>query len=265
MKVERHYTRFLEDKKRFENDAQDQITNLESDLYDRWIRNELRTLGTNVNSSFNRICKLLLFCPDEGSKLVSDLLFHWKIMAQNYYALAYSIGEEIELKFKGTRIKSVGKRQALYTSYPSWSKAFFVFTFLRNRVGQSIMLSVKMEHFQYSEVEDFKLNLIIVEIFQALTKKGEGLDFLFTEARKWSRPEMQKSEIRNTYVQHILVPFIDCLEVLLLKDEEMFNERLHRALLKHKEFYGSEDLCDDYDGDIGNTLKLGYDFLSDEL
>lgn len=26
-----------------------------------------------------------------------------------------------------------------------------------------------------------------------------------------------------------------------------------------------DGLCDDYDGDIGNTLKLGYDFLSDEL
>lgn len=190
-------------------------------------------------TAFDRAKSFLVFealmygCTPQARGLLNEAAQ----LSAGFFQCIQSDGESIRIRYRDGELETVGVYTTDRATISDWFDAFWLAMITRDKQSLSILLEQDPKVFTEGVTgPPTAFAAMLRGVLMAYAQGSDEVVSLCTEARKFYDPEgySQARVLRETL---IWFPILDLFEVIFREEgQEAFNQTMHTALLKHREY-----------------------------
>lgn len=184
---------------------------------------------------------------------IRDLLIKMKSIGIANFEFSLKPGETFTVHLGGESFELIGQPVTAYMDTNTWLIAYYSAVVARDMSGINTLCQVPEIIHQNANLKPDHFDLSFVRAMKGLFNPDVNIGQLLVDAMEASDPSKIDMD-RLNYASNILLPQLPLYRCILSSDQEEFNEKLEEAVLKHRDFWGTNEKQYDRQGWIALPL-----------
>ncbi|AZQ65178.1 hypothetical protein EI427_23480 [Flammeovirga pectinis] len=202
---------------------------------------DLTLIGLNTRGFMNIFCNASIV-SERNENIEIDLLQNIQRFAKSHFTMAYHPSENVTISFeegKEIEVKAPGGL-TLLMDCGSWMTYLSFFLVIRDQEGFDLMMKAQERDFRRSNLSLDKLDLAMINFYKHLNSPSEEVVIETIKATEPFVGNYLDEQFAADYVLNIYEPIIGVYDALFRQNEQLFNEKLLKAIQLHKEYYNDQ-------------------------